>query len=55
MLCLITPEGFVTTFPAEVGATVDNGWMARFLIPMGPRQRMLEIAGQAKDRVAGER
>jgi len=55
MLCLITPEGFVSTFPAEIGGTVDKGWVARFLIPMGPRQRMLELAGQAKDRVAGER
>jgi hypothetical protein len=46
MLRIVLPNGFVATFPAEVGETTHEGWNARFLIPFAARRR-LEIYAQA--------
>jgi hypothetical protein len=40
MLRVVLPNGFAATFPAEVGEHTNEGWNAKFLIPMSARRRI---------------
>jgi len=44
MMRLMTPDGFVTTFPAEIGEHLKDGWTIRFLIPHDVFDRMRRYA-----------
>ena len=44
MMRIIMPDGFVTTFPAEIGETIKDGWTIRFLIPHDVYNRMRQYA-----------
>ena len=44
MMRIMTPDGFVTTFPAEIGEKLCNGWTIRFLIPHDVFGRMRSYA-----------
>ncbi len=51
MLRVVLPNGFVATFPAEVGEKTHKGWNARFMIPVAARRR-LETFAQSTSRTA---
>ncbi len=40
MLRIMMPDGFVATFPAEIGPQLKTGWLIRFLVPHAPFARM---------------
>lgn len=44
MMRIMMPDGFVTTFPAEIGETLNNGWLVRFLVPHDAYARMSAYA-----------
>jgi hypothetical protein len=44
MLRIVLPNGFVATFPAEVGERTSEGWNAKFLIPIAARRRIEAFA-----------
>jgi hypothetical protein len=51
MMRIIMPDGFVTTFPAEIGETIKDGWTIRFLIPHDVYNRMRLYAESAVRKV----
>jgi hypothetical protein len=51
MMRIMLPDGFVTTFPAEIGETLNNGWLVRFLVPHGAYTRMRAYAEQRQQQV----
>ena len=44
MMRIMMPDGFVTTFPAEIGEILKDGWTIRFLIPHDVYGRMQRYA-----------
>lgn len=44
MMRLMLPDGFVTSFPAEIGETLQGGWLIRFLVPHDAFSRMTAYA-----------
>lgn len=51
MMCVMMPDGYVTKFPAEIGETLRDGWLVRFLLPHGAYNRMRDFAEDHKRRV----
>jgi len=51
MMRILMPDGFVTTFPAEIGETLNNGWLVRFLVPHDAYARMSSYAEQGQQQV----
>jgi hypothetical protein len=51
MMRILMPDGFVTTFPAEIGETLNNGWLVRFLVPHEAFTRMRSYAEQRQQQV----
>ena len=51
MMRVMLPDGFVTTFPAEIGETLQDGWLIRFLVPHDAFGRMSEYAETRRDQV----
>lgn len=51
MMRILMPDGFVTTFPAEIGETLNNGWLVRFLVPHDAYARMRTYAEQRQRQV----
>lgn len=51
MMCVMMPDGYVTKFPAEIGETLRDGWLVRFLVPHGAYNRMRDFAEDHKRRV----
>ena len=46
MIRMMLPDGFVATFPAEVGEKTKTGWLMRFLVPTNAYGRMAEYSEQ---------
>jgi hypothetical protein len=44
MMRIMMPDGFVSTFPAEIGEPLKNGWLVRFLVPHEAFSRMRNYA-----------
>ena len=44
MMCIMMPDGFVATFPAEIGEGLRDGWLIRFLVPHNAFARMRAYA-----------
>jgi hypothetical protein len=40
MMRIMMPDGFVSTFPAEIGESLKDGWLVRFLVPHEAFTRM---------------
>jgi hypothetical protein len=53
MMRIMMPDGYVTRFPAEIGETVQGGWLVRFLVPHDAFSRMRCYAEDRKRRVVG--
>ena len=51
MMRVMLPDGFVATFPAEIGETLQDGWLIRFLVPHDAFGRMSEYAETRRDQV----
>lgn len=51
MMRILMPDGFVTTFPAEIGETLNNGWLVRFLVPHDAFSRMRSYAELSQQQV----
>jgi len=51
MMRLVMPDGFVTTFPAEIGESLAEGWLVRFLVPREAFARMICYAEHRSARV----
>lgn len=51
MMRILMPDGFVTTFPAEIGEKLNNGWLVRFLVPHEAFNRMHSYAEQQQQQV----
>ena len=51
MMCVKMPDGYVTKFPAEIGETLNNGWLVRFLVPHAAFGRMRNYAEDHKRQV----
>lgn len=51
MMCVKMPDGYVTKFPAEIGETLNNGWLVRFLVPHAVFSRMRNYAEDHKRQV----
>ncbi len=51
MMCVKMPDGYVTKFPAEIGETLNNGWLVRFLVPHAAFSRMRNYAEDHKRQV----
>ena len=51
MMRIMMPDGFVATFPAEIGETLNNGWLVRFLVPHDAFARMRAYAEQRQQQV----
>jgi hypothetical protein len=47
----LMPDGFATTFSAEIGETLNNGWLVRFLVPHEAFSRMRSYAEQGQRQV----
>ena len=44
MMRMILPDGFVASFPAEIGEQLKEGWLIRFLVPHSAFVRMRDYA-----------
>ncbi len=44
MMRIILPDGFVASFPAEIGEQLKGGWLIRFLVPHNSFVRMRAYA-----------
>ena len=53
MMCIMMPDGYVAKFPAEIGETLKDGWLVRFLVPHQAFGRMRGYAEDRKRRVVG--
>ena len=51
MMRIMMPDGFVTTFPAEIGETIQGGWLVRFLVPHDAFSRMRTFAERRSAKV----
>lgn len=51
MMCIMMPDGYVAKFPAEIGETLKDGWLVRFLVPHTAFNRMRGYAEDRKRRV----
>lgn len=51
MMRILMPDGFATTFSAEIGETLNNGWLVRFLVPHEAFSRMSSYAEQGQRQV----
>ena len=51
MIRMMLPDGFVATFPAEVGEKTKTGWLMRFLVPTNAYGRMAQYSEQRDRRV----
>lgn len=51
MMCIMMPDGYVAKFPAEIGETLNDGWLVRFLVPHSAFNRMRGYAEDRKRRV----
>ncbi len=50
MMRLMLPDGFVASFPAEIGEKLQDGWLVRFLVPHDAFSRMSSYAETRVDR-----
>ena len=51
MMRIMMPDGFVTTFPAEIGEKIQGGWLVRFLVPHDAFSRMRTFAERRSAKV----
>ena len=51
MMRIMMPNGFVTTFPAEIGEPIQGGWLVRFLVPHDAFSRMRTFAERRSAKV----
>ena len=51
MMRIMMPDGFVTTFPAEIGEHIQGGWLVRFLVPHDAFSRMRTYAERRSAKV----
>ena len=51
MMRIIMPDGFVASFPAEIGEQLNDGWLIRFLVPHNAFLRMRSYAEIRKQNV----
>ena len=50
MMRMMLPDGFVASFPAEIGENLKEGWLIRFLVPHDAFSRMREYAEDRRQR-----
>ena len=51
MMRVMLPDGFVASFPAEIGENLQDGWLIRFLVPHDAFSRMSTYAETRQERV----
>jgi len=50
MMRVMLPDGFVSSFPAEIGEKLSDGWLIRFLVPHDAFGRMGAYAENREER-----
>jgi hypothetical protein len=50
MMRIMMPDGYVASFPAEIGEHLKEGWLVRFLVPHDAFARMRTYAEERRKR-----